>query len=176
MNNRILGSISSKNDYLTALESATGTKTSFTEEEKAKLLAVYTQNAKRGLGFENEPLVKAVLALDVPGASPLDEADAGALDVLCALCGDWKPDVEKAEAAKTAALDGNVSAPLSMALARAALDAYTGQSNISSYREEIIALSGFLGQVEDKEFEDASVFLIRVREQVQGTAGGKTHE
>lgn len=176
MKSNILIRVDNKTDYMTVLEAVTGGKTEFTADEKTRLLEIYLDSAKNKFGVEDKTLVKAILAMDVPGANLLEEADAGALDVLCALCRDWEPDVEKAKAAKTTALDGNVSAPLSMSLARAALDAYAGQNDISSYREEVVALSEFLGQVEDKEFEEASVFLIRVRERVQGTAGGKTHE
>lgn len=171
----VLPEIKNKADFMVTLEAVSGEKTSFAAEEKERLLAVYMNSAADKFGFAGETLVKAVLALDVPGANLLDEADAGALDVLCALCRDWEPDPLKAAAVKAAALSGDVSQPLALALARAALDAYTGQSNISSYRDEVIALSKFLGQVEDKEFEDASVFLFRVRERVQGTAGGKAN-
>lgn len=163
----VLPTIDDKTDYMTALEAVTGAKTSFTEEEKAKLLDIYVKNAERGFGFEGETLVKAVLALDVPGVNLLDKDDADALTTLCELCKDWEPDTEMAEAAKTAVLSGTVSGSLSLALARAALDALADQKDITPYREDIKALAEFLKDADGDAFSDASVFLVRVRERVR---------
>ena len=177
MNIRILGSIGGKNDYLTVLEAVSGTKTSFTEEEKAKLLTIYSENAESGFGFADESLSKMMLVLDTapdknaPGTSPLagelGGADLDALSSLTALCGNWEGKPELAVDAKSAALNGAVSKPLSLALARAALDALASQKDITPYREDITVLTSLLGQAEDKAFEDASKFLIRVRERVR---------
>lgn len=157
----------SKSDYLTVLEAVTREKTSFTGEEKARLLTVYADSAKIKYGFENETLVKAILALDVPGANLLNETDSKALETLRQLCGDWSPDAEKAATVKDAAMNGDASEPLKLAAARAALDAYANQSDLSPYRDEIKDLAGLLKQADEAAFSDASVFLIRVRERVR---------
>ena len=163
----VIGTIDKKEDYLAALEAMTGEKTEFTSEEAGKLLEIYLERAKNKLGFGDETLVKAVLALDVPGANLLEQADADALAVLAELCGDWTPGPEKIDAARTAAMDGDVSRPLALAMARAALDAYAGQSDIGQYREEIKALAGVLGQADEDSFADACTFIVRVRERVR---------
>ena len=167
MKTNVISTINSKSDYLTALEAITGEKQSFTEEEKDKLLAIYADNAKNKFGFEDETLLRAVLALDVPAVNLLDKADADALAALCGLCADWEPDTEKAGPVKAAALSGDVSAPLTLAMARAALDALVGQQDISPYREDIKALAEFLKDADEDAFSDASAFLIRVRERVR---------
>lgn len=167
MKTDVLSNVDKKADYLMTLDAVTGTKESFTDQEKLDLLAVYEDNAKNKFGFDNETLVKAVLVMDVPGASLLDKTDIDAMSALCELYKDWESKPERAETVKDAALSGDVSQPLALALARAALDTYAGQSDLVQYREEIKALSKFLGLAEDAAFEDASVFLIRVRERVR---------
>lgn len=167
MKNDILFAIKDKSDYMAVLEAVSGAKTSFTEEEKASLLAIYIEIAAKQLGFAGETLVKAILDLDVPGANLLDRADADALTALRELYMSWEPDAEKAREVKTAALSGDVSEPLALALARAALDILAGLSDIAPYREDINALAEFLGKAEKETFADASVFLIRVRERVR---------
>lgn len=167
MKTDILSIINKKSDYMMALDVATGAKTSFTDQEKSELLAVYADNAKNKFGFDDETLVKAVLALDAPGANLLDKPDAAALAALSDLCKDWELKPEKAAAVKDSALSEDVSQPLALALARAALDAYAGQNDLTEYREEIKALSAFLSLADEKMFSDASAFLIRVRERVR---------
>lgn len=167
MKNIILPSVNDRIDYLTVLEAVTEEKTEFSPEEAENLLAIYMKDADQKLGFANEALVKSVLALDVPGANLLDKTDADALTELCTLCADWEPNVEKAGTVKAAALNGAVSQSLALVFARAALDAYAGQNDITAYREDIVSLTKFLKQAEDKAFEDASKFLIRVRERVR---------
>lgn len=167
MKNDILFTLNDKSDYMTVLEAVSGAKTSFTEEEKANLLSIYTGSAAKQLGFAGETLVKAILALDVPGANLLNQADADALSALCELYKSLEPDAEKAREVKTAALSGDVSEPLALALARAALDILAGLSDIAPYREDINALAEFLGKAEKETFAEASVFLIRVRERVR---------
>lgn len=167
MKGNILDTIYSKNDYMTALEAVIGEKQSYTEDEKAKLLEIYADNAKNKMGFGDEIMVKAVLALDVPGANLLDKADADALVSLRELCADWERDPEKANAVKDAALAGDVSKPLALAMARAALDALAGQKDTAVYREDIAALAEFLKSAEEETFAEASRFLLRVRERVR---------
>lgn len=167
MKNDILFTVNDKSDYMAVLEAVSGAKTSFTEEEKASLLAIYIGSAEKQLGFAGGTLVKAILALDVPGANLLDKADADALAALSELCKEWEPKPEKAATVKDSALSGDVSQPLALALARAALDAYAGQSDLTEYREEIKALSEFLRLADEEMFSDASAFLIRVRERVR---------
>lgn len=162
-----IGTISSKEDYLTVLEAVTGEKTVFTEQEAMKLMTIYLDNAESKFGFADEILVKAVMALDVHGANLLDKADADALAALSQLCADWEPKPEKANAAKTAALAGDVSAPLALALARASLDAYASQPDIVPYREDIATLAEALKQADEATFSAASAFLIRVHERVR---------
>lgn len=162
-----LSNIDKKTDYLMTLDAVTGAKTSFTDQEKSDLLAVYADNAKNKFGFEDETLVKAVLDLDVTGVNLLDKADADALSDLCELYKDWEPKPEKAAAVKGSALSGDVSQPLALALARAALDTYAGQSDIAPYREEIKALAELLKGADEGSFADASAFLIRVCERVR---------
>lgn len=167
MRNSILITINDRTDYLTTLEAVTGDKTEFSTEEAGTLLNIYRKDAAQRLGFTDETLVKAVLALDVPGVNLLDSHDADALADLCELCADWRTKPEKAAAVKDAALTGNVSAPLTLAMARAALDAYAGQSDIAHYRDEIKDLADRLRQADEEAFSDASAFLIRVREYVR---------
>lgn len=167
MKTDVFSIINSKTDYLAALEAVTGEKTAFTKDEKAKLLEIYADTARNKFGFEDGVLVKAVLALDVPGANLLDKADADALTALAGLCADWTPDAKKAGPVKDAALSGDVSRPLDLALARAALDAYAGQKDLAPYREDIKALAEFLKDADEDAFGDASMFLIRVRERVR---------
>lgn len=167
MKNEIWTTVGNKSCYLAVLEAVTGVKTGFTEEEKSQLLAVYADHAKNKYGFADTDLVKALLALDVPGANLLDKSDADALAVLSDLCKDWEPKPEKTAAVKDVALSGDVPQPLALALARAALDAYAGQNDLTKYREEIKALSEFLKLADEEMFSDASAFLIRVRERVR---------
>lgn len=167
MKNIILPSVKDRTDYLTVLEAVTEEKTEFTPEEAKNLLDIYMKDADQKLGFANETLVKSVLAMDVPTVNLLDEADADALIALSDLCADWEPNVEKAGTVKAAALSGDVSQPLALVLARAALDAYAGQNDITAYREDIVSLTKFLKQAEDKAFEDASKFLLRARERAR---------
>lgn len=167
MSNLILSSIGRKDDYLMALEAVTEEKTEFSQEDSEKLLTIYRENAKNNFGFDDEIMVKAALALDIPRANLLDKTNAAALAILCELCKDWEPKPENASAVKDAALSGDVAMPLSLAMARAALDAYAGQDDLDPYREEIKALAEFLKQADKEAFYDASVFLIRVRERVR---------
>lgn len=167
MNSGILNQIGNKDDYMKVIEAALGVKTDFTEAEKAGLLAIYQETSEGSFGFTDKTLVKAILAMEVPGANLLDKPDADALAALSDLCKDWEPNPEKAATVKDFALSGDVSQPLALALARAALDAYAGQNNLTEYREEIKALSAFLSLADEKMFSDASAFLIRVRERVR---------
>ena len=167
MKNDIWTAVENKSCYLAVLEAVTGVKTGFTKEEKSQLLAVYADHAKNKYGFSDTDLVKALLALDVPGANLLGKADNSALTALSELCRDWEPDAEKAGTVKAAALAGNVSQPLALALARAALDAYAGQRDLTPFREDIKALAEFLKCADEDAFSDASMFLLRVRERVQ---------
>lgn len=167
MRNSVLQYINNIEDYKTVIDAITGEKQEFAEEEASNLLAIYAKGAVNMFGFEAEVLVKAVLALDVPGANLLDKSDAGALTALSELCKDWEPTLEKAATVKEIALSGDVSAPLSLALARAALDTYASQSDLAKYREEIKALSEFLKLADEEMFSDACAFLIRVRERVR---------
>lgn len=162
-----ISTIGSKSDYLAVLEAVTGEKTEFSQEDADKLLGIYRENAKNNFGFDDEALVKAVLALDVPAVNLLGKADADALAALSTLCGDWEGKPELAMDAKSAALNGAVSKSLALALARAALDAYAGQRDLTTYREDIKALVEFLKNADEDAFADASVFLIRVRERVR---------
>lgn len=165
--NDILTAIRDRTEYTIVLDAVTGLKTSFSGEEVAKLLEIYRDNAKNNFGFADETLVKAVLAMDVPGANLLGKADAEALDDLCELCKDWAQNPEKAAAVAACALSGDVSEPLALALARAALDVYAAQDNVAQYREEITALADLLKGADEAAFADASVFLIRVRERAR---------
>lgn len=167
MRNSILVNTWELDKYQMVLDAATGKKTDFTEEEKAKVLAIYTERAKITFGFDDEVLLKSVLSLDVPGANLLDKADADALDVLCELYKDWEQKPEKALAAKNVALSGDVSEALSLALVRAALDTLAGQTDIAPYREDIEALAEYLKQAGEDIFSDVSAFLVRVRERVR---------
>lgn len=162
-----IGTIDKKEDYMTVLEALMGEKTEFTPEEAGKLLEIYQEDAKNKFGIADETLVKAVLALDVPGANLLDKADADALAVLAELCRDWTPGPEKISAVKAAAMAGGASQPMALAMARAALDAYACQSDIGPYREEIRALAGVVGQADEDSFAAACNFLVRVRERAR---------
>lgn len=162
----MINTIREKDDYFTVLDAVSGEKTEFTADESQKLLDIYTKNGKRLFGFENEALVKAVLALLMPGTSLLDKADADALAILCELIKNEGPD--KANAVKAAALSGDVSAPLALAMARAALDAYAGQKDLAPYREDIRALADVLRGADEAAFADACVFLIHVRVWARG--------
>lgn len=178
MKNDILTTIENKTDYKLALEALTGEKTTFSEEEKARLLAVYTDNAGGRFGFSDDTLVRALLVLDTapengPDSSPfaelLNQAALSALSALIALEAAWRKanqDPAPALAAKTAALDGDASAPLDLALARAALDALAGRSDLTPYRTDINALADFLNGAGDEGFTEASRFLVKVRGRV----------
>lgn len=167
MKEHMLSSIREKADYLALAEAVTGEKTVFTKEEKAKLLEIYAENATNRFGFENAVLVRAVLALDVPGANLLDKADADALSTLCTLFEGWDQKPERAGAVRTAALNGDVSEPMALAMARAALDTYAMQKDLVPYREDIRALTEFLRGAEEDAFSEGCAFLVRVRERVR---------
>lgn len=170
----ILNTITNKNDYLAVLDATTGIKTVFTQEEKETLQNIYMSCSESWCGSNSPELAKLLLALDTapdkatPGGSPLadglSEADLSALGALYGLCADWERKPEKAEPVKTAALSGSASSPLTLALARAALDAYAGQNDAAQYLEEITALADLLRQTDDAGFTNASAFLVRVRE------------
>lgn len=179
MKNDILTTIENKADYKLVLEALTGEKTTFTEEEKAKLLEIYHDSAVQKFGFDDDTLVRALLVLDTapengPDSSPfaglLDQGTLSALAALTALETGWRKatqDPAPALAAKTTALEGGGSAPLNLALARAALDALAGQADLTPYRADITALADFLNGAGDETFTDASRFLVRVRERVR---------
>lgn len=168
MRNDILAGISDLNDYKMVVEAVTGEKKTFTVEESEKLLAVYEDCAERIMGITDQTLAKAVLALDVPGANLLDRADGDALAALCGLYKGREGILEKAEIIKELALCGDVSGPLALVLARAALDTYIEQSDIAAHRNEIKELADFLKDAADEsKFGSASAFLIRVRKSVR---------
>ena len=167
MNSGILNQIGNKDDYMKVIEAALGVKTDFTEADMAGLLAIYQETSEGSFGFTDKTLVKAILAMEVPGANLLDKPDADALAALSDLCKDREPNPEKAATVKDFALSGDVSQPLALALARAALDAYAGQRDLTPFREDIKALAEFLKCADEDAFSDASMFLLRVRERVQ---------
>lgn len=177
MRNHILTSIEDKNSYLAVVDAVGGEKKAFTDEEKTQLLAVYADKASNKFGFSEESLLKLLIVMDtaqekgVPDTSALAEEvsreDFSALCALCALYMDWEQKPELALKVKKAALDMDVSNPLALALARAALDALAAKRDISLYREDIIELSAFLRQADSDAFADASRFLLRVQERAQ---------
>lgn len=167
MKSNIFSTIRNKEDYLTVFDAITNTKPSYTEDEKAKLLSIYTENAASELGFSDDTLIKAILVLDIPAVNLLNKADMDALSALSALYVDWELDVEKAHIVKDAALNGGVTQSLAISMARATLDVYLSQNDIAKYQKDINSLSEFLKQADAKIFSDACAFLIRVRERVR---------
>lgn len=173
MNNKFIANISDKNEYVTVMEAVTGTKRSFTDAEKEKLRQIYINEAETNFGFANEELVKLLLVLDTaqdktdPAGSPmadgLDKTSLDALGILAALHGSRIKKPELALAAKTAALNGDVSELLALALARAALDTLSVQQDIAAYREDINGLIELLNRADNEMFQQASMFLHHVR-------------
>lgn len=177
MRSDVINIISKKDAYLTAVSAVTGAKTVYTEDEKTSLVKIYQENAEIKFGFADELLLRLIIVLDTaqdkadpmssPFAGDLSENDRDALTALWELYKKGKQSPKEIEPVKTAALSKNVSKPLALALARAALDVLVDQTDISPYREDIGALADLLKNAEDDTFSDASNFLIRVRGRVQ---------
>lgn len=177
MTSDMIHTINSKTDYLAMVKAVTGLKTSFTQDEEARLFAVYQDRAEKKFGFTNETLLRLLMVLDTapdkttPAGSPLagalNKTDLDGFAALCGLHTDLEQEPEKARTIKGAALAGDVSGPLALALARAALDTYAEQRDLTPYRKDIEELVEFLKGADEASFTDACAFLVRVWERVR---------
>lgn len=176
MNNVFLTNIDRRKDYLDVIEAITRTKQSFTEEEKGNLFDIYKHEIMDKLGFRDETLVRAFLAIDtapdkaIPSGSPLaaelSTIDRAALDKLVEMCMDQKCGLDLALSAKETALREGVNIILALGLARASLNIFAWRKDIAPYRDDINDLISFLNQSDDDQFHEASSFLIQVQMRV----------
>lgn len=178
MRNIILENTGDHNEYIAVMDAVSGLKEDFSQEDVENLTKIYRKYYNKISEPNLDGLIRLLLVLDTaadgtqPESSPLfgnlDGTEANAMRALYNVCKDWEPNAEQAAAAKTAALSGDVSEPLALALARAALDVYAGQKDFTAFREDIKPLANLLKQADEADFSDASLLLIQVRERVRG--------